>query len=96
MNTGRMRSIALIGLVAALAASSAGCSGDAANANSTPSALLQRRCSVCHSLERVKAANKTRAGWITTIDRMRSKGAAVNDSETRQLADYLASGSVTK
>lgn len=96
MNTGRVRSIALVALVAALAASSAGCSGGSANANSTPSVLLRRRCSVCHSLERVKAANKTRAGWITTIDRMRSKGAAVNDSETRQLADYLVSGGASR
>lgn len=53
-------------------------------------ALLQERCTVCHNLDRVKSASKTKDQWLATVDRMISKGAKLNDAEKAVLVDYLA------
>lgn len=53
-------------------------------------ALLQARCTICHSLDRVKQARKTLAEWETTVKRMKGKGANLNDQEVQALAQYLA------
>lgn len=90
MAVNRSGSIAGIALVVALSLTGAGCSGTPADTTTDSAVLLQRRCTICHGIERVDGATKDRAAWIATIDRMRSKGAKVTDSETQQLADYLA------
>lgn len=86
----RSGSLAGIVLVMALSLPVAGCSGTPADTTADSAVLLERRCTSCHGIERVDGATKDRAAWIDTIDRMRSKGAKVTDSETQQLADYLA------
>ena len=53
-------------------------------------ALLQERCSVCHSADRVTSAHKTADQWTTTVQRMVSKGAQLNSQEQQTLIDYLA------
>jgi cytochrome c5 len=53
-------------------------------------ALLQERCSVCHSMDRVTSAHKTADQWTTTVQRMVSKGAQLNSQEQQTLIDYLA------
>jgi hypothetical protein len=68
------------------------------NSNTTPStsggtdgaSLMQDRCSVCHSLDRVTSAHKTTAEWTTTVERMVSHGAQLSSQEQQTLIDYLA------
>jgi mono/diheme cytochrome c family protein len=52
--------------------------------------LMQDRCSVCHSLDRLTSAHKTAAEWTTTVERMVSHGAQLNSQEQQTLIDYLA------
>lgn len=53
-------------------------------------ALLNERCIQCHDLNRVYSARKDKAGWETTIARMRGKGAELTDAEAKALAEFLA------
>jgi hypothetical protein len=52
--------------------------------------LLETRCSVCHSVDRVKQAQKTQAEWETTVNNMIKKGAQLSEEEKSALLDYLA------
>jgi mono/diheme cytochrome c family protein len=52
--------------------------------------LLQQRCSVCHSLDRVTSAKKKAAQWKITVDRMINNGAQVSSAEEQTLVTYLA------
>jgi len=82
----------LIGaLIAVGALSLVGCTpqGSAPDASSAGAAVVQRRCAVCHTLDRVESAKKDEAAWNTTIDRMRTKGAVVSAEEQAQIIDYL-------
>jgi hypothetical protein len=53
-------------------------------------ALLQERCTVCHSLRQVEAAQYTQEQWDDTVTRMVGYGAELNDEEKAVLIDYLA------
>ncbi len=81
-----MGTVCVIGVIAI-----AGCTpqGNAPDTASAGAAVVQRRCSVCHTLERVESAKKDEAGWNTTIDRMRTKGAVVSAEEQAQIIAYL-------
>jgi len=52
--------------------------------------LLQERCTVCHTLDRVTSAHKTADQWKTTVGRMVGKGAQLDAQEQQTLIDYLA------
>ena len=52
--------------------------------------LMQERCSVCHSTERITSAHKTTDQWATTVERMISHGAQLSTQEQQTLIDYLA------
>jgi cytochrome c5 len=52
--------------------------------------LLQTRCTLCHTLDRVQAAAKTQAEWEATVERMRGKGAELTDAEAQTLIQFLA------
>jgi hypothetical protein len=52
--------------------------------------LMQSRCSVCHSTDRITSAHKSPADWKTTVDRMISHGAQLNATEEQTLINYLA------
>jgi cytochrome c5 len=53
-------------------------------------ALMQERCSVCHTVDRITSAHKTADKWQTTVERMIGKGAELSTSEAQTLIDYLA------
>jgi mono/diheme cytochrome c family protein len=55
-------------------------------------ALIDERCTVCHTRDRIDA--KMAAGadldaWTTTVDRMIGKGAQLSDDERQAVLDYL-------
>src|SRR5215467_1759023 len=54
--------------------------------------LMQRRCSKCHTLDRVVGARKDAQGWVATVNRMRMiTGAGISDADARTIISYLAS-----
>lgn len=53
-------------------------------------ALMQERCTVCHSLDRVESKHQTADQWKKTVDRMISNGAQLTPQEEQVLVDYLA------
>ena len=52
-------------------------------------ALAEERCTVCHNLQTVTSAKKSRDGWQSTVERMIGKGATLNDAEKAAVVDYL-------
>lgn len=52
--------------------------------------LVATKCSTCHDLNRVEAADYDRAGWADTINRMQQQGLVVTDEEFAIILDYLA------
>ncbi len=53
-------------------------------------AIMQERCSVCHSITRVTSAHHTAAEWQNTVNRMINHGAKLAPQEEQVLIDYLA------
>ena len=83
----------------AITAAIAGCASSSPSAEPTQASasvvldgatLLQERCSVCHSADNARQAQKTADAWQTTVTRMISKGAKLTDDEKTVLVDYLA------
>ena len=88
-------SIILLVVLGGTLLASCGSSGTAASNSSAGSAaagqaLMQDRCSVCHSLTRVVSAQKTADQWKITVDRMINQGAQLTSQEEQTLIDYLA------
>jgi ferredoxin-NADP reductase len=55
-------------------------------------ALVQQRCSRCHTLDRVLGARKDAQGWLATVDRMRRlPGSGIPESEVKVILSYLLS-----
>ncbi|MEE8168591.1 MAG: hypothetical protein V3T58_06945 [Candidatus Hydrothermarchaeales archaeon] len=57
--------------------------------------ILEKKCSVCHSLDRIRSKRKTYSGWETTVKRMLDvKGAreraGITDEEAKTIIEYLA------
>jgi mono/diheme cytochrome c family protein len=77
-------------LLAACGSSGSSSSGSSSGTPLSGQALMQERCSVCHSLDRVTSAQKTADQWKTTVDRMINHGAQLTSSEKTTLIDYLA------
>jgi hypothetical protein len=65
------------------------CSTGNTSAGTGGQSLMQDRCSVCHSITRISSAHKTAAEWTTTVQRMVSLGAQLNQQEQQTLIDYL-------
>jgi cytochrome c5 len=53
-------------------------------------ALVQERCTVCHSIDRIQSASKTKDQWTSTVERMIGKGANLNADEKTAVINYLA------
>jgi len=53
-------------------------------------ALMQARCSVCHSTDRITSSHKTAEQWKSTVDRMINNGAQLTSQEEQTLVDYLS------
>lgn len=52
--------------------------------------ILQEKCTTCHDLQRVEAAQYDDVGWEQVVERMRDKGADLTDDEVTALAEYLS------
>jgi cytochrome c5 len=52
--------------------------------------LVEERCTVCHGIERVTAAQKTQSEWQATVERMVAHGAQLDSSQQSQVINYLA------
>ena len=53
-------------------------------------ALLDTRCSVCHSADIPKRSKKRPDQWEQTVNRMIDKGAELSEDEKKVLLDYLS------
>ena len=53
--------------------------------------LIETKCSMCHSTDRVWAVAYDREVWVTTLERMETNGLVLADEERQQIIDYLAS-----
>jgi hypothetical protein len=54
--------------------------------------LMQRRCSRCHTLDRVIGARKDARGWLATVDRMRALPASgISERDEKVILSYLLS-----
>jgi len=67
-----------------------GTDGDTADEPDPVLALVETKCSMCHTLDRVWEADYDQAGWEDTVDRMKQNGLVVTDEEYEQIVDYLA------
>jgi ferredoxin-NADP reductase/mono/diheme cytochrome c family protein len=55
-------------------------------------ALMQKRCSRCHSLERIIGARKDARAWLATINRMRAlPGSGIPEADAKIILSYLIS-----
>ena len=54
-------------------------------------ALLEQRCTECHTLDRVERASMSPERWGLVVRRMVSKGSELNASEQQILIEYLSS-----
>ena len=52
-------------------------------------ALINERCTVCHTRERIDAQDKDEAGWTATVDQMIANGAQLNEEERAAVIEYL-------
>jgi cytochrome c-type biogenesis protein CcmH/NrfF len=85
--------IILMGAFLAACGSSSSTASSSSGSSSSDSAgqiLMQARCSVCHSVNRVESAHHTAAEWKVTVERMINKGAQLTPQEQQTLINYLA------
>lgn len=80
----------LIGTLLAACGTSKTTPAPASGGSSDGQTLMQERCSVCHSTDRITTAHKTADKWTTTVERMVGKGAQLDSQEQQTLIDYLA------
>lgn len=53
-------------------------------------AIFEQRCAKCHGLDKATSKKKTEKEWLSTVERMKKKGASLNDEETRAVVEHLA------
>jgi cytochrome c5 len=53
-------------------------------------ALVESKCSGCHTLDQVWAASYDAAGWENTVRRMEANGLQLSDDERATIVSYLA------
>lgn len=59
---------------------------------SVDAAFVSSKCSVCHKIERVcgKIGEKNPEQWAITVKRMAEKRGSINDTEQKQIVDFLS------
>jgi mono/diheme cytochrome c family protein len=87
VGAGILALLVLSTLVAACGAQQGGSSG---SGTLDGKALVEERCSVCHGLDRVTSASKSRAEWQANVERMVEQGADLNAAEQEAVIEYLA------
>jgi len=55
-----------------------------------PASLYEKKCSICHAIERSKSKNKSEKSWRQTVMRMKKNGAPITDEEAEAIIDYLS------
>ncbi len=63
-------------------------SADEASAPLTGEELIQQRCTSCHTETRIVDKRADLEGWTTTVDRMMTKGARLDEAERQTLIEY--------
>ncbi|MGA2597769.1 MAG: photosystem P840 reaction-center cytochrome c-551 [Bryobacteraceae bacterium] len=54
-------------------------------------ATMEKRCSKCHSLDRIAGARKDTRGWVATVNRMRAlPDSGISEADSRIIVSYLA------
>lgn len=67
------------------------------SSNIEPEELFKKRCSRCHTLDRVYGVKKDREEWLTTVKRMVIYASGViPEKEINPLTDYLVKTQVLK
>jgi hypothetical protein len=83
------RAAATAGVVACVGA--AACSSSAGGGPAPDGqALVSEKCTRCHVIARIDAAKHDRAGWETTVSRMRDHGLIITDAEYLAIVNYLS------
>jgi ferredoxin-NADP reductase/mono/diheme cytochrome c family protein len=55
-------------------------------------ALMQKKCSKCHALDRVVGVQKDPKGWLASVNRMRAlPGSAIDEKDVSTIVSYLVS-----
>lgn len=54
-------------------------------------AIVQAKCTICHTIDRVNKAKKDWKGWAAAIDHMSRNGASLTPRERQAVVDYLSS-----
>ncbi|WP_424661846.1 hypothetical protein [Dissulfurimicrobium hydrothermale] len=52
--------------------------------------LFEKKCGICHSIERPKSMRMSRNEWKKTVIRMREHARVFTDAEAEIIIDYLA------
>ncbi len=52
--------------------------------------LVNTKCSMCHTLDRVNNADFDEAKWTTTVERMQRNGLVVSEEEKALIIEYLS------
>lgn len=52
--------------------------------------VVESKCSLCHTLDRVWSADYDRGVWEATVDRMKANGLVITDDEYETVVDYLS------
>lgn len=53
-------------------------------------ALVEQKCTMCHTLDRVDSAKYDNAGWTATVERMVQNGLVVSADEKSAIIEYLS------
>src|ERR1700685_2560471 len=54
-------------------------------------ATMEKRCSKCHSLDRLVGARKDTRGWLATVDRMKAlPDSGITEDDARIIVSYFA------
>jgi hypothetical protein len=56
----------------------------------SPEALVEERCTECHTLAPIEVARKTAEEWGFTVYRMIGRGARLDGEEARVVIEYLS------
>lgn len=88
-------SVALVLVVLGVAGCSSGGGGSVDNAGgrdvrAPAKSLVDAKCSMCHTLDRVYSASKTKAQWDVTMTRMKTNGLVITDADYATILDYLS------
>ena len=85
--------LAVLVLVGSTACASGGGSVENAGGRDTrdpAKSIVDSKCSLCHSLDRVYAADYTKSEWETTVARMKLNGLVVTDEEYSKIIGFLS------